>query len=76
MQGRFKDSVGVFPEFIDGYSILILPTTGRYFQIPYGCLVPDVDNLLEISLNEPATWEYSVVRANGKDKLENYIFFN
>lgn len=46
MQARFKDSVGVFPEFIDGYSILILPTTGRYFQIPYGCLVPDVDNLL------------------------------
>ena len=46
MQGRFKDSVGVFPEFIDGYSILILPTTGRYFQTPYGCLVPDVDNLL------------------------------
>ena len=46
MQGRFADSVGVFPEFIDGYSILILPTTGRYFQIPYGCLVPDIDNLL------------------------------
>jgi hypothetical protein len=46
LQGRFKDSVGVFPEFVDGYSILILPTTGRYFQIPYGCLVPDIDNLL------------------------------
>ena len=46
MQGRFEDSVGVFPEFIDGYSILILPTTGRYFQVPYGCMVPDVNNLL------------------------------
>lgn len=46
MQARFDDSVGVFPEFVDGYSILILPTTGRYFQVPYGCLVPDVDNLL------------------------------
>jgi RimJ/RimL family protein N-acetyltransferase len=33
----------------------------------------DVDNLLEISLNEPETWEYALVRANGKDNLENYI---
>lgn len=23
-----------------------MPSTGRYFQIPYGILVPDVDNLL------------------------------
>lgn len=46
MQGRFADSVGVFPQFVDGYSILILPTTGRFFQIPYRCLIPDVDNLL------------------------------
>jgi hypothetical protein len=45
-QGRFEDAVGVFPEFIDGYSILILPTTGRYYQVPYGCLVPEVNNLL------------------------------
>eukprot|EP00008_Paramoeba_atlantica_P013218 CAMPEP_0201479040 /NCGR_PEP_ID=MMETSP0151_2-20130828/3781_1 /ASSEMBLY_ACC=CAM_ASM_000257 /TAXON_ID=200890 /ORGANISM="Paramoeba atlantica, Strain 621/1 / CCAP 1560/9" /LENGTH=570 /DNA_ID=CAMNT_0047860359 /DNA_START=27 /DNA_END=1739 /DNA_ORIENTATION=- len=46
-QARFSDSIGIFPEFIDGYRILILPTTGRYFQVPYGCLVPvDVDNLL------------------------------
>ena len=28
-QGRFDDSIGIFPEFIDGYGILILPTTGR-----------------------------------------------
>ena len=33
----------------------------------------DVENLLEISLNEPETWEYSLVRANGKENLENYI---
>ena len=27
--------------------MLILPTTGRYFQVPYGCMVPQgVDNLL------------------------------
>merc|ERR1719240_722821 len=46
-QLRCSDAVGVFPEFIDGYNILILPTSGRYFQVPYGCMVPDgVDNLL------------------------------
>lgn len=33
----------------------------------------DVENLLEISINEPNTWEYSLVRANGKENLENYI---
>jgi RimJ/RimL family protein N-acetyltransferase len=33
----------------------------------------DVENLLEISENEPETWEYSLVRANGKENLENYI---
>ena len=31
-QGRVADSIGIFPEFIDGYGLLILPTTGRYFQ--------------------------------------------
>ena len=36
-QGRFHDSIG----------ILILPTTGRYFQMPYSALVPkSVSNLL------------------------------
>merc|ERR1711894_841364 len=46
-EAKFEDSIGIFPEFIDGYNILILPTTGRYFQVPYGCLVPPkVDNLL------------------------------
>jgi hypothetical protein len=39
-QGRFDDSIGIFPEFIDGYGILILPTTGRYFQVPFRSLVP------------------------------------
>jgi ribulose 1,5-bisphosphate synthetase/thiazole synthase len=39
-QGRFEDSIGIFPEFIDGYGILILPTTGRYFQVPYRSLLP------------------------------------
>ena len=46
-QARFEDSIGIFPEFIDGYGILILPTTGRYFHIPYRNLLPKgVENLL------------------------------
>jgi hypothetical protein len=46
-QGRFEDSIGIFPEFLDGYGILILPTTGRYFQLPYRTLLPQgVENLL------------------------------
>jgi len=46
-QGRFDDSIGIFPEFIDGYGILILPTTGRYFHVPYRSLVPkNIGNLL------------------------------
>ena len=39
-QARFDDSIGIFPEFIDGYGVLVLPTTGRYFQVPYRALVP------------------------------------
>ncbi|HVW29839.1 MAG TPA: FAD-dependent oxidoreductase [Polyangiaceae bacterium] len=46
-QARFEDSIGIFPEFIDGYGVLVLPTTGRYFEIPFGVLVPRrVRNLL------------------------------
>jgi ribulose 1,5-bisphosphate synthetase/thiazole synthase len=46
-QVRFEDSIGIFPEFLDGYGVLALPTTGKYFQIPYGTLVPQgIDNLL------------------------------
>ena len=46
-QGRFDDSIGIFPEFIDGYGILILPTTGRYFHVPYRTLLPKgVENLI------------------------------
>jgi ribulose 1,5-bisphosphate synthetase/thiazole synthase len=46
-QGRFDDSIGIFPEFIDGYGLLILPTTGRYFHVPYRALVPQgVQSLL------------------------------
>ena len=46
-QGRFENSIGIFPEFIDGYGVLVLPTTGRYFQIPFDALVPvGIENLL------------------------------
>src|SRR6202166_2764198 len=46
-QARFDDAIGIFPEFIDGYGILILSTTGRYWEVPYRALVPrGVGNLL------------------------------
>jgi hypothetical protein len=46
-EARFADSIGIFPEFIDGYGVLVLPTTGRYFEIPYGVLLPQqIENLL------------------------------
>jgi hypothetical protein len=46
-QGRFEDSIGIYPEFIDGYGVLVLPTTGRYFQVPYRAMLPKaVENLL------------------------------
>jgi ribulose 1,5-bisphosphate synthetase/thiazole synthase len=46
-QARFDDAIGIFPEFLDGYGVLVLPTTGRYFQVPLGITVPQgVDNLL------------------------------
>jgi hypothetical protein len=46
-QARFDDAIGIFPEFLDGYGLLVLPTTGRYFQVPYGIMVPQgVENLL------------------------------
>jgi hypothetical protein len=46
-EARFDDSIGICPEFIDGYDIAILPTTGRYFQVPYGIIIPQkIENLL------------------------------
>jgi hypothetical protein len=46
-EARFEDSIGIFPEFIDGYGVLVLPVTGRYFHVPYGALVPlGINNLL------------------------------
>ena len=46
-QARFDDAIGIFPEFLDAYGVVIIPTTGRYFQVPYGIILPKgVDNLL------------------------------
>ncbi|MFM5917347.1 MAG: FAD-dependent oxidoreductase [Novosphingobium sp.] len=46
-EARFEDSIGIFPEFIDGYGLLIIPTTGRYFHVPYRAMLPKgVQNLL------------------------------
>jgi ribulose 1,5-bisphosphate synthetase/thiazole synthase len=46
-EARFEDSIGIFPEFIDGYGLLILPTTGRYFHVPYRSMLPKgVTNLI------------------------------
>lgn len=46
-EGRFEDTIGIYPEFIDGYGVLILPTTGRYMQVPYRSMLPrGIKNLL------------------------------
>ena len=46
-EAKFEDSIGIFPEFIDGYGVLVLPTTGRYFQLPYRSMLPKgIENLL------------------------------
>jgi hypothetical protein len=46
-QARFEDSIGIFPEFLDGYGVVYIPTTGRYFQVPYGIMIPQkVENLI------------------------------
>ncbi|RZK01806.1 MAG: N-acetyltransferase [Flavobacterium sp.] len=33
----------------------------------------DMEHLLPFSINEPNLWKYSLVRANGKENLQNYI---
>ena len=46
-EARFDDSIGIYPEFIDGYGVLIIPTTGRYMHIPYRTMLPKgVQNLI------------------------------
>ncbi len=46
-QMKCEDSIGIFPEFLDSCGVVFIPTTGRYFQIPYGVMVPKtITNLL------------------------------
>jgi len=46
-EARFDDTIGIYPEFIDGYGVLIIPTTGRYMHVPYRSMLPrQVKNLL------------------------------
>ena len=46
-EARFEDTIGIYPEFIDGYGVLILPTTGRYMHIPFRAMLPKrINNLL------------------------------
>jgi hypothetical protein len=46
-QARFDDSIGIFPEFLDGNGIAIMPSTGRYFHVPYRITLPqNFENLL------------------------------
>jgi ribulose 1,5-bisphosphate synthetase/thiazole synthase len=39
-EARFEDSIGIYPEFIDGYGVLVLPVTGRYMHVPYRAMLP------------------------------------
>jgi hypothetical protein len=39
-EARFEDSIGIYPEFIDGYGVLVIPTTGRYYHVPYRAMLP------------------------------------
>lgn len=36
-------------------------------------LESDFNNLISFSLNEPETWHFSLVSADGEDNLRNYI---
>ncbi len=46
-QAKFDDSIGICPEFLDGNDIAIMPSTGRFFHVPFGVVLPQkVENLL------------------------------
>ena len=62
-QAHFDDSIGIFPEFIDGYGVLVLPTTGRYFQLPYRAMVPKgVENLFCLLYTSPSPRDATLSR--------------
>ncbi len=46
-EARFENSIGICPEFLDGNNIAIMPSTGRYFHVPFGIMLPQkVEDLL------------------------------
>ena len=46
-EARFEDSIGINPEFLDGANIAIMPSTGRFFHVPFGIILPQkVENFL------------------------------
>jgi hypothetical protein len=46
-QARFDDSVGVFPVYLDGLGMVVIPDSDTYFQVPYRIVVPKgIENLL------------------------------
>jgi hypothetical protein len=46
-EARFEDSIGICAEFLDGSGYVIMPSTGRYFHVPYGIILPQkAENLL------------------------------
>ncbi len=46
-EARFEDTIGIYPEFIDGYGVLVIPTTGRYMHVPYRSMLPNrIEGLL------------------------------
>ena len=46
-EARFEDSIGIFPVYLDGLGVVIIPDTGIYFQVPYRIILPQkVENLL------------------------------
>ena len=48
-EARFDDSIAIIPEFLDGYDWAIMPSTGRYFHIPYRLVLPvNVENLFVV----------------------------
>lgn len=54
----------------DSFSNLVLENDAVLLR---PLLSTDADNLLEFAINEPDTWQFSLIRANGKENLYKYI---
>jgi len=46
-KARFDDTIGIFPVYMDGMGVKVIPYTDDYYQVPFRILVPQgVENLL------------------------------